>query len=394
MEKNIKLSITTILLSIFLLTSSNAELNNKVIISVGEEIITNYDLDKEINYLNVITVGQIKELDDQESKKIAIDSLIKDKIKITALSNYNNIIIKDELLNNQIIKTSRNIGFGSLEDFTTFLKFQEYELDEYKKKVLLELQWNQLVYQFYRNQIVIDKKKIDEKLKILIAEQKKDVEYLIYEIFIENSAIKELDEESEKELNENNIVEELPENKVVDEKNSGIIIEAESASYNNKKNSIVEEKSIEKEVEVETNDQIIEAKKKDQITIDDVIENIKEEGFENTAIKFSSSPTAQQGGNLGWVSESKFSKVLVKFIKETKIGSITEPIPIPKGILILKVGDKRVEETNMDLDKEMEKLIEIEKNKQLNNFSTNYFNQIKNNIKIHISFLNPFISNF
>jgi len=380
--KNIKLSITTILLSIFLLTSSNAELNNKVIISVGEEIITNYDLDKEINYLNVITVGQIKELDDQESKKIAIDSLIKDKIKITALSNYNNIIIKDELLNNQIIKTSRNIGFGSLEDFTTFLKFQEYELDEYKKKVLLELQWNQLVYQFYRNQIVIDKKKIDEKLKILIAEQKKDVEYLIYEIFIENSAIKELDEESEKELNENNIVEELPENKVVDEKNSGIIIEAESASYNNKKNSIVEEKSIEKEVEVETNNQIIEAKKKDQITIDDVIENIKEEGFENTAIKFSSSPTAQQGGNLGWVSESKFSKVLVKFIKETKIGSITEPIPIPKGILILKVGDKRVEETNMDLDKEMEKLIEIEKNKQLNNFSTNYFNQVKNNIKI------------
>jgi hypothetical protein len=349
---------------------------------VGAEIITNYDLDKEINYLNVITVGQIKELDDQESKKIAIDSLIKDKIKITALSNYNNIIIKDELLNNQIITTSRNIGFGNFESFTTFLKFQEYELDEFKKKILLELKWNQMVYNFYKNQIVIDKNKIDEKLKILIAEQKKDVEYLVYEIFIENSAIKELDEESEEELNENNVVEELPENKVVDEKNNGIIIEAESASYNNKKNSIVEEKSIEKEVEVETNDQITEAKKKDQITIDDVIENIKEEGFENTAIKFSSSPTAQQGGNLGWVSESKFSKILIKSVKETKIGSITKPIPISGGILILKVGDKRVEETNMDLDKEMEKLIEIEKNKQLNNFSTNYFNQVKNNIKI------------
>ena len=93
MGKNIKLSITTILISILLLTSSNAELNIKVIISVGNEIITNYDLDKEINYLNIITVGQIKKLDAQESKKIAIDSLIKDKIKITALSNYNNIII-------------------------------------------------------------------------------------------------------------------------------------------------------------------------------------------------------------------------------------------------------------------------------------------------------------
>ena len=382
MRENIKLFKSTILLLILLLTSSNAELTNKVIISVGNEIITNYDLSREIKYLSVITVGQFKKLNDQESRKIAVDSLIKDKIKITALSNYNNIIIKDELLNNQIAQSSQNIGFRNIDDFKAYLDYAEYELDEFEKKILLELKWNQLVYQFYKNQIIIDKEKIDKKLKTLIAEQKKDVEYLIYEIFIENSAIKELDEESKEELNENNVVEELPENKVVDEKNSGIIIEAESASYNNKKNSIVEEKSIEKMVEVKTNDQITETKKKDQITIDDVIENIKEEGFENTAIKFSSSPTAQLGGNLGWVSENKFSKVLEKSIKETKIGFTTKPIPISGGILILKVGDKRVEETNMDLDKEMEKLIEIEKNKQLNNFSTNYFNQVKNNIKI------------
>ena len=382
MGKNIKLLISIILLSTILLTSSKAELTNKVIISVGDEIITNYDLDREIKYLNVITVGQIAELDNQESKKIAIDSLIKDKIKITALSSHPNIIIKEELINNQIVRSSQNIGFRSIDDFKTYLNYTEYELDEFKKKILLELKWNQLVYQFYKNQIIIDKEKIDKKLKTLIAEEKKNVEYLVYEIFIENSAIKELDEEIEEELNENNVVEELPKNKVVDEKNSGIIIETESASYNNKKNSIVEEKSIEKMVEVKTDDQITKTKKKDQITIDDVMENIKEEGFENTAIQFSSSPTAQQGGNLGWVSESKLSKLLLKSIKKTKIGSITEPISVSGGVLILKVENKRVEETNMDIDKKMKKLIEIEKNNQLNNFSTNYFNQVKNNIKI------------
>jgi parvulin-like peptidyl-prolyl isomerase len=380
--KNIKLLISIILLSTILLTSSKAELTNKVIISVGDEIITNYDLDREIKYLNVITVGQIAELDNQESKKIAIDSLIKDKIKITALSSHPNIIIKEELINNQIVRSFQNIGFRSIDDFKTYLNYTEYELDEFKKKILLELKWNQLVYQFYKNQIIIDKEKIDKKLKTLIAEEKKNVEYLVYEIFIENSAIKELDEEIEEELNENNVVEELPKNKVVDEKNSGIIIETESASYNNKKNSIVEEKSIEKMVEVKTDDQITKTKKKDQITIDDVMENIKEEGFENTAIQFSSSPTAQQGGNLGWISESKLSKLLLKSIKKTKIGSITEPISVSGGVLILKVENKRVEETNMDIDKEMKKLIEIEKNNQLNNFSTNYFNQVKNNIKI------------
>jgi len=349
-----------------LLTSSNAELNIKVIISVGNEMITNYDLDKEINYLNVITLGQIKKLDDQESKKVAIDSLVKDKIKITALSNYKNIIIKDEMLNNQIIKTSQKIGFRSFEDFVTFLKFQEYELDEFKKKILLELKWNQLVYQFYKNQIIIDKEKIDEKLKILIAEQKKNVnvEYLVYEIFIENAAIKELNKKSEEISTENNIV---------NENQDGIIIETESASYNNKKKLIDSEKSIKEAIDV-----IIE----DQITIDDLIKNIKKKGFENTAIQFSSSPSAQQGGKLGWVGESKFSQLLLKFIKKTKIGSITKPIPISGGILILKVENKRIEENKIDLEKKMQELIDIEKNRQLNNFSTHYFNQVKNNIKI------------
>ena len=224
-----------------------------------------------------------------------------------------------------------------------------------------------------RNAIDAKSNKIDKKLKTLIKEQKKREDYLVYEIFIEDVLIKELNKESDEKLKENNAVEELTENKVVVEEQDGIIIEAENASYNNKKNPIDVEKSIEKVAKAKTNE---------QITIDDLIENIKEKGFENTAIQFSSSPTAQQGGRLGWVSESKFSKLLLKFIKKTKIGTITEPIPISGGILILKVENKRVEENKMDLDKKMKELIEIEKNNQLNNFSRNYFNQVKNNIKI------------
>ena len=173
MRKNIKLFKFIILLSILLLTSSKAELNNKIIISVGNEIITNYDLTREIKYLSVITVGQIKNLDDQESRKIAVDSLIKDKIKINAVANYDNIIIANEIINSQIILSIRNIGFKSIEDFKTYLKFEEYEFDEFKEKILLELKWNQLVYQFYKNQIIVDKGKIDKKLKTLIAGQKK-----------------------------------------------------------------------------------------------------------------------------------------------------------------------------------------------------------------------------
>ena len=376
MKNNIKLLKTIIFLLILLLTSSKAELANKVIISVGNEIITNYDLDREMKYLNVITVGQFKKLNDQESRKIAVDSLIKDKIKISALTNYDNIIIEDELINNQIIQSSLNIGFKNIEDFKIYLKFEEYELDEFKEKILLELKWNQLVYQFYKNQIIVNKEKIDKKLKTLIAEQIKITEYLVYEIFIKNEAIKTLKQKSEEEekrlKEEEKRLKEEEEERLI-KKQGGITIEAESANYNNKKNLLDTEKSIEEVTDVKTSV---------QITIDDILENIKEKGFENTAIEFSSSPTAQQGGRLGWVNESKISQNILKFIKKTKIGAITDPIPSSGGILILKVANKKVEKSKMDLEKKMTELIEIEKNNQLNNFSTNYFNQIKNNTKI------------
>ena len=66
-----------------------------------------------------------------------------------------------------------------------------------------------------------------------------------------------------------------------------------------------------------------------------------------------------------------------------EIGKITEPINVPGGIIILKVNNKRVvEESKIDLDKKMKELIEIEKNKQLTQFSLNYYNQVKNSIKI------------
>ena len=364
MRKNIKLFRSIILISIFLFSSSKAQLTNKIIISVGNEIITNYDLVREKKYLNVITVGQFKNLDSQESKKIAADSLIKDKIKIGAIGNYDHMIITEEIINNQIAQSIKNIGFRSLEDFKTYLKFEEYEFDEFKKKVLLELKWNQLVYHFYKNQIIVDKKKIDKRLKTLIANQKKSEEYILYEIFIEDEAIKKLNEKSEEVSKEVD---------VVVEEQDGIIIESESAHYNNEKNIIYEEKSIEEVADVKTNH---------QITIDDIIENIKEKGFENTAIQFSSSATAKQGGRLGWVGEDKFSQLLIKFIKKTKAGAITEPISINGGILILKVENKRFLKNEIDLDRKMKELIEIEKNNQLDNFSRNYFNQVKNNTKI------------
>ena len=171
MKKKIILFKFVLLLSFLFLTNLKAELNNKVIISVGNEIITNYDLSREIKYLNIITSGRFKNLDSKDIKNIAIDSLIKDKIKVNAFSNYNNIVVNSELIDNQLGQTSNNIGFNNLEDLETFLIMEEYSIKELREKITLELKWNQLIYQFYKNQIVIDKEKIDQKLKEFVSKE-------------------------------------------------------------------------------------------------------------------------------------------------------------------------------------------------------------------------------
>ena len=73
------------------------------------------------------------------------------------------------------------------------------------------------------------------------------------------------------------------------------------------------------------------------------------------------------------------NKRIKEEIIDLDIGEISNPISIPSGILLLKVKDKKTEKIEVDVDKELEKLIEIELTNQLDNYSTIFFNKIKNN---------------
>jgi peptidyl-prolyl cis-trans isomerase SurA len=109
------------------------------------------------------------------------------------------------------------------------------------------------------------------------------------------------------------------------------------------------------------------------------IENI---GFESAVIKYSISRTANIAGELGWVNEALLDNSLVKELDSIPINAITSPIKISGGFLILKKNDTKEEEKKIILEDELSKLINFEKEKQLNSFSNLYFNKIKNDQKI------------
>ena len=111
--------------------------------------------------------------------------------------------------------------------------------------------------------------------------------------------------------------------------------------------------------------------------------SIDKNGFENSALIYSISESSKNGGNLGWINESAISKKIEAKLSLLNIGEITKPLIIPGGFLIIKINNLKEENVKVDIDKELEKVVDIKVNEQLNQFSNLYINKIKKNIIIN-----------
>ncbi len=114
-----------------------------------------------------------------------------------------------------------------------------------------------------------------------------------------------------------------------------------------------------------------------------IIESIKSIGFDETVIKFSIAESKNNFGSLGWINKNVLSNKIKNEIEKLEIGEISKPMIVPSGILILKIVDKKIDKKKIDLEFELNKAIQFETNSQLNNYSTLYFNKIKNNLAIN-----------
>ena len=109
---------------------------------------------------------------------------------------------------------------------------------------------------------------------------------------------------------------------------------------------------------------------------------INDKGFDFAALKYSESPTSNLGGKLDWINENSLNKNIIEEIKNLKINDFTKPINIPGGFLILQINDVKSTKIELDIDKELKKLENYEKNNQLNQYSKIYFNKVKKDLEI------------
>tara|TARA_B100000965_G_scaffold253929_1_gene213660 strand:+ start:4536 stop:5486 length:951 start_codon:yes stop_codon:yes gene_type:complete len=151
-------------------------------------------------------------------------------------------------------------------------------------------------------------------------------------------------------------------------------------------NFIQNQKNIEEyklsEIEVASNNEINDREK-----IEEIKYQIKSIGFENTAIKFSTTSSALNGGDIGWISAKSLSNEILNILKVMKSGEISKPIIRSNTILFLKLIDKKIINVkDIDLNQVKQNIINAKKDELLNLFSTSHLSKIKNNA--YITYLN------
>tara|TARA_B110000114_G_scaffold50129_1_gene53214 strand:+ start:992 stop:1933 length:942 start_codon:yes stop_codon:yes gene_type:complete len=300
------------LIYLFFLYQPAFSYENIIIYKIDNEIITSYDIKKEVKYLISMNTN-LSSLEENEILKLATQSIIKEKIKIIELKKYYSL---GENTNNKIVtqvtsEIYKSLGIKNEEEFMVYLSTFNIQIDWVKEKFEIESLWNDLIYRKYENQILIDRDKIKEQVSKEFKTKKRNKRLFLSEILIKLT------------------------------------------------------------------------KEGDQLTlITEVKKKIEEIGFGNTANTYSISKTANKGGRIGWVNESSLSSMIVKEIKNLKKGEITIPIKLTSGFLILKVNDIEINEIKVNLEKITDSRINNELNKQLDQFSTLYFNKTKTNTKI------------
>ncbi len=280
-----------------------------IVTTINGNIITNFDIEKEVSYLKILN-PQLEKLDEKKIFNVAKNSILNEVIKKNEVKKFFKLDKDIEMINKMYSDLYISLGFSNNLEFENILiKNNSYTTSEIIEKIKVEFFWSRIIFEKFNNQVRINEKELTQKVENI--DNYKD-EYLLSEIFFN------------------------------------------------------------KDVSLSLEDQI-----------NKITNSIDQVGFNNTASIFSKSESANFGGKIGWVEENSLSKKIIDEIKKIKIGEYTSVIQFGNNFLILKVEDKKTKKININNNQLLTKMIEFEKNKQLNQFSNIYFNKIKINYEIN-----------
>jgi hypothetical protein len=169
---------------VFFLTNSEAkQLTNNVIVSIDNTIITDLDINKEINFLKFVNKN-LATGSSEPFKKEIINSLIDRKIKDIETNSFK-IEVSEKEIENNLYSYLERVKINN-EILNSFYNENEIEKDYLKNIIKIDMKWSKLIRQMYESRLNVNLTEVnrelekkdaedDEKLKkqLIITEQNK-----------------------------------------------------------------------------------------------------------------------------------------------------------------------------------------------------------------------------
>jgi hypothetical protein len=148
---------------VFFLTNSEAkQLTNNVIVSIDNTIITDLDINKEINFLKFINKDQAANNPELLKKEI-VNSLIDRKIKDIE-TNYYKIEVSEKEIDINLYNYLERIKINN-EIINSFYNQNEIEKDYLKNIIKIDMKWSKLVRQLYESRLNVNLTEVNKELE-------------------------------------------------------------------------------------------------------------------------------------------------------------------------------------------------------------------------------------
>lgn len=139
-------------------------IENRILLKINNQIITAVDINTEIKYLKIIN-EDFNKLNDSQIIEISKKSLIREIIKTIELKDkMKELELDDDILNSVLLDYFGKFGVNSVNNLNNFFLEKNIDFNLIKRKVTVEILWNQYIYAKFINKVKINQDKIRKEL--------------------------------------------------------------------------------------------------------------------------------------------------------------------------------------------------------------------------------------
>ena len=170
-----------------------AEDRYEIVVSIDNKVITNFDIQKEINYLLALNPS-LNNLPKKQIYEIAKESLVREEIKEKEILKYYNINYKDPELSLLIENIYNRLNIANENEFNKYLSNFDLSIEMISAKLAIEKAWNRLIFEKFNQFINLDELRLKKELEKNLSQPQTQNRYLISEILFQSKDDKEYQE--------------------------------------------------------------------------------------------------------------------------------------------------------------------------------------------------------